>query len=227
MIHAYLEIFKAMIFLVLMLYLLRLASLRKLRGERGWRFIFAGCGFMFIAFFVSATEEIPWFSQFLIVGGTVYEKIFKNGLLFPLGFISISIGMAQLIPFVDLLKEAELKLAKTLAETETRVAERTSDLRIMNEQMKYEIEERKAAENALYHHIHFLETLLEAIPNPVFYKDINGKYLGCNRAFEKWIRHDKQQIIGKDAFDLLPQYYAEKYHSRDMDLFPKSGHENV
>jgi PAS domain-containing protein len=33
----------------------------------------------------------------------------------------------------------------------------------------------------------FTQQLIEAMPNPVFYKDAKGHYLGCNRAFEEWI----------------------------------------
>ena len=30
---------------------------------------------------------------------------------------------------------------------------------------------------------------IEALPNPVFYKDAEGRYLGCNRAFEEYVGH--------------------------------------
>ncbi len=33
----------------------------------------------------------------------------------------------------------------------------------------------------------FTEMLLNAIPNPIFYKNANGVYLGCNDAFEAFI----------------------------------------
>src|ERR1039458_1162072 len=55
-----------------------------------------------------------------------------------------------------------------------------------------ETTERKRAEEALQDQsrylaniAQFLGTLMEAIPAPVFYKDMAGRYLGCNRAFEK------------------------------------------
>jgi PAS domain-containing protein len=34
---------------------------------------------------------------------------------------------------------------------------------------------------------HFLQVLIDAIPVPIFYKDMQGRYLGCNREFERYI----------------------------------------
>ena len=51
----------------------------------------------------------------------------------------------------------------------------------------------------------FTQQLIEAMPEPVFYKDAEGRYLGCNRAFEEWIgvpreSHDRQDL----PFDIAP-----------------------
>ena len=35
--------------------------------------------------------------------------------------------------------------------------------------------------------LQFLQSLLDTIPNPIFYKDRAGVYRGCNKAFAKWI----------------------------------------
>jgi PAS domain S-box-containing protein len=44
-----------------------------------------------------------------------------------------------------------------------------------------DITNQKWAEEALESNLTLLQTLLETIPNPIFYKDANGVYLGCNR----------------------------------------------
>lgn len=52
-----------------------------------------------------------------------------------------------------------------------------------------DITERKRAEEALWTNLQFLETLLDTIPSPVFYKDVQGRFRGYNRLFA-------QQILG-------------------------------
>jgi two-component system, cell cycle sensor histidine kinase and response regulator CckA len=73
------------------------------------------------------------------------------------------------------------------------------------------------ASEALY------RTLLDAIPGPVFYKDAQGVYLGCNKAFEMYIGRSRDEIVGRTAFDLFPEELAKTYHEADYDLFRRPG----
>ena len=67
-----------------------------------------------------------------------------------------------------------------------------------------DITERKKAEENLREHLHFLQELIDRIPTPVFYKDLTGHYLGCNRAFEDYTRRPHDEILDRTAFDVLP-----------------------
>lgn len=69
----------------------------------------------------------------------------------------------------------------------------------------------------------FLHALLETIPNPVFYKNTKGVYLGCNTAFELYLRKSRNQIIGRTASDLAPPDLAEIYRRKDQELFDNPG----
>ena len=69
----------------------------------------------------------------------------------------------------------------------------------------------------------FLDSLLAAIPSPVFYKDRNGRYLGCNEAFEKLIGKPRDQIIGRTAENLWPPTLSETYRDKDMELLSSPG----
>ncbi len=86
-----------------------------------------------------------------------------------------------------------------------------------------DITERKKAEQALRESETFLSTLLESIPVPVFYKDAQGRYMGCNTAFEGFFGVPKQNFIGKSVFDLHPRPLAEIYHAKDRELFEGAG----
>jgi PAS domain-containing protein len=81
--------------------------------------------------------------------------------------------------------------------------------------ISYDITEQKIFENKLKQQIHFLQVLIDAIPNPVYYKDAVGKYQGCNSAFEKFSCHSRNQIIGKGAYDLYDSKLAEIYYKMD------------
>jgi len=86
-----------------------------------------------------------------------------------------------------------------------------------------DITDRKRAEDTLKDQIEFVSTLLDTIPSPVFYKDISGKYRGCNRAFEEFFGTTKESIIGKSVYDLNPVKMAEKYEAADNELFDRGG----
>ncbi len=66
--------------------------------------------------------------------------------------------------------------------------------------------ERRQNEMELENNIKFLNSLLDAIPNPIFYKDKNGGvYLGCNNELEKaWGGMSKSDIVGHDSMKIAP-----------------------
>lgn len=69
----------------------------------------------------------------------------------------------------------------------------------------------------------FLETLIESIPVPLFYKDTTGRYLGCNHAFEDSLGKSRHDIIGKSVFDMAPPDIAQRYKDKDDELFSQPG----
>ncbi|MBP7651803.1 PAS domain S-box protein [Candidatus Dependentiae bacterium] len=82
-----------------------------------------------------------------------------------------------------------------------------------------DITEQKKAEDESKKRLEFLQTLMDAIPNPVFYKNKNGLYLGCNKAFEELFGFKKNEVIGKTVFEIAPKEIADKYFKADNDLF--------
>jgi PAS domain S-box-containing protein len=86
-----------------------------------------------------------------------------------------------------------------------------------------DVTDRKKAEKELGIQKDFLHSLLETLPNPVFYKDINGRYLGCNEAFETFVGRARSDIIGKTVYGLGPRGIADKYREMDAALLKQSG----
>ncbi|HEY9080715.1 diguanylate cyclase domain-containing protein [Magnetovibrio sp.] len=68
-----------------------------------------------------------------------------------------------------------------------------------------------------------LESLMDAIPAPIFYKNEDGVYTGCNEQFEKYLGLSRDQIVGKTVYDVAPSKLAEIYHQADLDLIRQGG----
>jgi PAS domain S-box-containing protein len=71
--------------------------------------------------------------------------------------------------------------------------------------LKQDITERRRAMTQRETDLKFLRDLLDAIPNPVFYKDNSNVYQGCNKAFEELIGMKRSRIIGRNLDDVTPQ----------------------
>lgn len=86
-----------------------------------------------------------------------------------------------------------------------------------------DITERKLAEEKLHNQMVFFETLINTIPNPLFYKDSNGIYMGANDAFYEFIGKSPEDVVGKNVFDVSPKDIADKYYKKDKELLEKPG----
>ena len=90
-----------------------------------------------------------------------------------------------------------------------------------------DITDRKREQEELQNNLTFLETLIETIPSPIFIKDRQGRYIGCNDAFARQIVGlPKENIIGKSVFELseaIPPDLADRYHEQDLKLFREPG----
>ncbi|MBL8518833.1 MAG: EAL domain-containing protein [Betaproteobacteria bacterium] len=67
------------------------------------------------------------------------------------------------------------------------------------------------------------EQLIEALPNPLFFKDTQGRYLGCNRAFEDFTGRKKEDFVGKTAADIQDADTARLYTETDQSLIAQPG----
>lgn len=81
----------------------------------------------------------------------------------------------------------------------------------------------KKSEGKLSSALNFQQQLLNTIPVPVFYKDENYIYTGCNKSFEDFLSLASGEIIGKSVYDLAPVELAEGYHEKDAELINNPG----
>ena len=88
---------------------------------------------------------------------------------------------------------------------------------------KEEIRERKQTEKSLQEHLNFVNTLMDTIPHPIFYKNKSFHFEGCNAAFEFVLGMTGEDIIGKTAYDLFPKPLAQELYTKDRELFDNPG----
>jgi len=86
-----------------------------------------------------------------------------------------------------------------------------------------DITKRKAAERSLRESLHFLQRLIDTIPNPIFYKDTDDRFQGCNLAFERFVNLSREEIIGKTVYDIYPKTQASWLAMSDAGLLNKPG----
>jgi PAS domain S-box-containing protein len=63
-----------------------------------------------------------------------------------------------------------------------------------------------------------LRYMIEAIPDLIFFKDADSKFLGCNKAFEKYINKKSEDIIGLSEHDLFGESEAAAYVQSDKQI---------
>ena len=63
-----------------------------------------------------------------------------------------------------------------------------------------------------------LKSLINSIPDLIFYKDINGVYIGCNKAFEDFVGMSKENIIGYNDFELFDKEIAQVFRTMDLEM---------
>lgn len=71
--------------------------------------------------------------------------------------------------------------------------------------------------------LHFIEELLEIIPNPVYFKNLDGKYLGFNKAFGTLFGKSRKNWVGQDVYALFDAERAAYHHQLDMQLYAQGG----
>lgn len=82
-----------------------------------------------------------------------------------------------------------------------------------------DITDRKKSEIEINKQKRLIETLLDSIPNPLFYMDNKGIYLGVNKAFLKLFDCTKEEIIGKNLFEIDRKDIALRNVTSDQRIF--------
>ncbi|MFH2067418.1 MAG: response regulator [Pseudomonadota bacterium] len=142
------------------------------------------------------------------------------------GYIVKPFDSSQILISVDnALRRRELEIKEKAYHQmlEQKVYDRTMELQETVRELKIAQTEKEDVANFLHDQLVFMQNLMDAIPAPIFYKDIHGKYKGGNLAFESYSGMPNDRIAGKTVFDIAPAGLAEIYHQADMKLIQEAG----
>ncbi len=84
--------------------------------------------------------------------------------------------------------------------------------------MRANIRKRKKVEVELSNQLKFVKVLLETLPNAIYYKNKEGKIIGCNNGFCQVFNLEKKEVIGKTAYDFYPKDIAKKNTLIDAEI---------
>lgn len=65
--------------------------------------------------------------------------------------------------------------------------------------------------------------VIDALPFPIYYKDKDGRYLGCNKAYEEYADVKREEMIGKNVFSLFEKEAATIFDKADNELVKNPG----
>ncbi|HEX7557745.1 MAG TPA: EAL domain-containing protein, partial [Usitatibacter sp.] len=141
----------------------------------------------------------------IVVAGRQWQVQFEdepalNPWLRPLPLLALVVGIAISLLLFGIL----LAIARGRSDAVALAANATGELRTQ---------------------LSFTQQLIEAIPNPVYYKDREGRYLGCNRAFEEYTGMPRAEIIGRTVREVRPPDAAERAIIADQALLDKPGNQ--
>ncbi|WP_243364552.1 PAS domain-containing protein [Fundidesulfovibrio terrae] len=72
--------------------------------------------------------------------------------------------------------------------------------------------QKRSVEMQIKNQLSFLSILMDTIPLPLSYKSLDGLYLGCNMAFEKWFGVMRGDLLGNAAHPLATRFDAAERH---------------
>jgi two-component system sensor histidine kinase/response regulator len=85
-----------------------------------------------------------------------------------------------------------------------------------------DITQQKKAASEINRQRETMSALINSIPDPIFYKDHDGRYLGCNDAYAALVGHSVDEIRGLSCEDLFPPETAKAMRARDEAMMQSS-----
>lgn len=123
------------------------------------------------------------------------------------------------LPIIILAENDDVEIAVSAVRfgAQDYLIKRKIDPRLLSLAIRYAVE-RKKTEQFQREQLHFLQSVMDNIPNPLYIKDSDLFYGACNSAFEDLIGESKENIIGKTVFDIIDGESSELIRKKELEL---------
>ncbi len=172
---------------------------------------------------LNRANQLIWDRAFVILGTQALFIFFLSA--FIIAFFYLQIGRhllamsdyAKSLGYDDLNKPLILKrnvkrnYLDELNQLELAINE-------MRENLAGDILERETIERQLRESENKHRTLLDNIPQKIFYKDTQSVYITCNNNYAKDLNTTREDIVGKTDYNFFPKEMAEKYRRDDQSV---------
>lgn len=120
-----------------------------------------------------------------------------------------------------------VRLTLRLQQTQKRLRACTERVEVLLGKQDAEVERQKSTEEKLRSYLQLMDSVINTMPNPVYFKDESGVYQGCNKVFAKQILGlTRDRIIGRrpqDLPDRIPPHLAAGYQREELKAIEKEG----
>lgn len=127
-------------------------------------------------------------------------------------------GSTEVAALGEAFRQMAEELAHSQAILEQRVRERTAALEQTNEALQKEIAERRRAEETLRQQQMLLQSLMDNIPDCIYFKDEHSRFIRVNQAFGKWCGVSPDEVVGKTDFHIFTSEHAQQAFDDEQEV---------
>ena len=97
------------------------------------------------------------------------------------------------------------------------------EVRKLNDELEHRVAKRTEELAVAYA---YLDDIIDSLPDPIFVKDREHRWVLLNKAFCEFIGKPREELLGKSDYDLFPKSEADVFWAKDEVVF-STGQENV
>lgn len=130
--------------------------------------------------------------------------------LFQLAVLIIGIALTlSLTAYLQAMHKHDLLIVENQKQLKIEIKNQTDALHSANDWLLKEIDDRRKTQEQLKQQESHLRTLVDNIPDPVWFKSNEGVYLSCNKAVEKMFNRSASDIVNRRPDDFIATQLAQ------------------